>query len=270
MADLIQSVTRALRILDTLAAHPEGLTVKEIAGHAQLNVSTTHHLVNTLKASGYVSGLGNGTYCLGSAIPRLYSAFLATMHSDKHLHEILQSLAKLTNETAYIGAWHNGEVVIEAIVEGSQALRVGGLYVGYSGYTHARATGKALLAYLNPQELDAYLASHRLVPVTPYTLQSEEELRAQLRLIAEQGFAVDREEFAEGVCCVAAPVFTAEGQAVAALTVSAPAWRFTQNEHQLVDLVVRAAHDASAAFGFRSHAAPDTLDDSRAVHEATS
>lgn len=249
MSTLIQSVTRALRILDALATHPEGLSAKQIAEMVGLHASTTHHLVNTLVADDYVLS-GNGTYRLGHAIPRLYGAFLVAIKPDERLQEILYSLAKVTKETAYIGAWHNGDVVIQAIVEGKQAVRVGGLHVGYSGHTYARASGKAVLAYLSQRELDEYLASHSLTPLTPNTVRTEEDLRAELSQIAVRGYAIDREQFADGVCCIAAPVFSVGGKVEAVLTVSAPTGRFERNEEQLVNAVVEAANEASAILGF--------------------
>jgi DNA-binding IclR family transcriptional regulator len=245
MADHIQSVGRALRILQLLAAHPQGLTVREISKLAQLNVSTAHHLVNTLRAEGYVANFRDSSYRLGSAVARLYGGFVATIQPDPRLLDTLHWLATETRETAYVGFWHNDEVVIQAIVEGSQAVRVGGLHVGYSGHSHARASGKVLLAHLDGRQLEAYLATHSLVPLTPHTIRTEEALRAQLDQIRTQGYAVDLEEFAEGVCCVAAPVFSPEGLAAAALTVSAPSWRFARVERHLIDLVTRAARDGS-------------------------
>lgn len=259
MASLIQSVSRALFILNILAAHPHGLTIKEIVGITNLNVSTIYHLVNTLKAEGYIVGVDNGTYRLGGAIPRLYSAFVATIQPDERLLDALRTLATVTRETTYVGAWQNGEVIIQAIVEGSQALRVGGLQVGYGGHTYARASGKLLLAYLDGQELDKYLANHSLAPLTRYTVRTEEDLRNQLEQIRVRGYAIDREEFAADVCCVAAPVFSAEGKPVAALTVSAPTWRFMQNEQELVSLVAQAAHDVSTGLGFRQTLAHESI-----------
>jgi len=255
MPVLVQSVTRALLILDSLAGNTEGLSVKDIAARVGLNVSTTHHLVNTLEDRQYVFRLANGTYGLGSAIPRLYGAFLRTAQPNARLLEIVQDLAKTTQETTYTCLWQNDEIVIQDIIEASQALRVGGLHVGFTGYPHARASGKVLLAQLSEEALDRYLATHPLTARTPNTITMREKLKAHLKLVAKQGYALDHEEFAEGVCCVAAPVYFANGQAVAALSVSVPAGRFAENEAALISAVVRAAGEASTALGFKLAAA---------------
>jgi DNA-binding IclR family transcriptional regulator len=251
MPVIIQSVTRALQIIEVLAQYPEGLSVREIANKVNLNVSTTHHLVNTLEAKNYVATLPDGVYSLGVAIPSLYSAFLAGFQPDVRLLEVLNNLARITRETSYINTWQNDEVVIQAIVESPQALRIGGLYVGYRGYNHARAGGKALLAYLSHEQLDYYLTTHPLISLTPNTINNAEIFKAHLQLVAQQGYAIDREEFAEGVCCIAAPVLLADGKAVAAVSVSVPAQRFAENEAQLISAVTQAARDASTILNFR-------------------
>src|ERR671914_819047 len=102
MPVIVQSVTRALRILDVLAQHPQGLGVAEIAKQADLNVSTAHHLLNTLFVENYVGRLPNGGYCLGHAVSRLYGAYVRTQQPDGRLVEVLHALAGATQETCYL------------------------------------------------------------------------------------------------------------------------------------------------------------------------
>jgi DNA-binding IclR family transcriptional regulator len=252
----IQSVTRALRILDTLAQYPQGLGVVEIAKRVGLNVSTTHHLVNTLCTDHYVGRVDGGAYRLGHAVSRLYGAYLLTQQPEARLLGVLNRLVSATQETGYLAGWQDEDVVIQAIAEGSQQLRVGGLQIGFRGHSHARAAGKALLAYLDAGQLDDYLAAHPMERRTVHTLGSKEALKAQLRQIVKQGYAVDEEEFSDGIGCVAAPIFSADGRAVAALSISAPAWRLTQNFKRFVPVVRQAAQEASAILGFQPGGPP--------------
>jgi DNA-binding IclR family transcriptional regulator len=247
----IQSVSRALRILDTLTQHPEGLGVVDIAKKLSLNASTTHHLVNTLVDADYVTQLDSGIYRLGHAVPQLYGAYMVTQQPEGRLLEILNRLVNSTQETGYLAGWQDEDVAIQAIVEGSQQLRVGGLRVGFRGHTHARAAGKALLAYLDGPQLDAYLAANPMERMTAHTLTSPAALKTQLQQVVKHGYAVDEEEFADGIGCVAAPIFSAEGKAVAAYSISAPARRLTQNFKLFVAAVKQAAKEASAILGYR-------------------
>ena len=252
MGVTIQSVDRALHILNILAEYSDGLTKREIAEKVGLNVSTTHHLVNTLAAEGYVHRLDSAKYCLGHAIARLHSAYLSNISLHTHLYDALNKLAEVTKETAYLCVWQDGHALIQAIVEGSQAVRVGGLYVGFIGNTHLRASGKALLAYLDEQELDAYLTTADFSPLTARSTCDPEELRVQLQEVVKRGYAVDRGEFADDVNCAATPVFSADGEVVAVLAVSAPEQRFVRKEDQLISAVIHAASNASRMLGYKS------------------
>ncbi len=251
----IQSVTRALRILDTLTQHPQGLGVVDIAKQLALNVSTTHHLVNTLVDDNYVTQLDSGLYRLGHAVMPLYDAYMATQQPETRQLEILHALVASTQETGYLAGWQGDDVVVQAIVEGSQQLRVGGLRIGFRGHTHARAAGKALLAFLDGPQLDAYLAAHPMDRLTAHTIANPEALKTHLQQVVKQGYALDQEEFADGIGCVAAPIFSGKGKAVAAYSISAPAWRLTQNFKPFVAAVLQAAKEASLALGYRPGAA---------------
>jgi IclR family acetate operon transcriptional repressor len=252
MSVIIQSVTRALHILNILAAYSDGLTNREIAEKVGLNASTTHHLVNTLAAEGYVRRLDGGKCYLGHAVAPLYSAYVSHISLHTHLNNALNKLAEVTKETAYLCVWHNGHALIQAMVEGSQAVRVGGLYVGFMGNTHLRASGKALLAYLDEQELNAYLTTADFTPLTAKSVCDPQKLREQLQDVVKRGYVIDRGEFADDVNCLAAPVFSAEGEVVAALAISAPAQRFVRKEDQLISTVVQAASNASRMLGYKS------------------
>lgn len=258
MGVTIQAVARALDILNVLATSPNGLTNREIAQQLHLNVSTTHHLVNTLVAKGYVHRCDGNKYCLGHAVAHLHKAYLGNVNPNAHLYDALNKLAEVTGETAYLCVWQDGHAVIQSIVEGSHAVRVGGLYVGYRDNTHFRSAGKVFLAYLSPQELDAYLKTADFTPLTAKSVPNAEKLKEQLRQVVRQGYAVDYGEFADDVCCVAAPVFSAEGTIVAALTVSAPEQRFLRTQEKLKNAVLHAASTASRMLGYKPNEASTT------------
>ena len=250
MAEIIQSVVRALQILNALATHPDGLAKREVAKTVGLNISTTHHLVNTLEREGYVHRLESGNYCVGPAIARLYSAYLRSPSLHTHLLDAVAVLAELTGETAYACVWRNRSAVIEVIVEGSRAVRVGGLHVGFMDFTHLRASGKVLLAFQDMEESQAYIANAHFEPLTVHSVHDGQALRSQLRDIVVQGYAIDRGEYEDEVNCVSAPVFSAEGEVIAALTISAPEQRFIQNERSLIETVSRTAGQTSSILGF--------------------
>lgn len=252
MSVTIQSVARALKILDTISKHPNGISIKETADKVGLNVSTTHHLVGTLESDGYALRLDDGKYCLGHTIARLYSSYVETIIPLNILRIAVEELVENTKETAYVCTWENDGAVIQVIVEGSQAVRVGGLYVGFMGHTHFRGSGKALLAFIGEDELRHYISTADFTPLTESSVRNEYELYEQLEKIREQGYALDQGEFADEVSCVSAPVFTAGDNVVAVLTISTPTWRYIQNEKKYIDAVIQIAKKTSAIFGYTS------------------
>jgi DNA-binding IclR family transcriptional regulator len=129
-------------------------------------------------------------------------------------------------------------VVIAAVAEGTQAVRVAGIMVGLRGFAHARASGKALLAFGPPSRMEAYLESE-LEQVTRRTICDASRLRAALEAIREQGYATDVEEFTVGVCCIAAPVLE-KRYATNALTISMPRERFEADRDGAIRAVLAA------------------------------
>lgn len=127
-------------------------------------------------------------------------------------------------------------------------MRVSGANLGFVESAHARASGKLLLAFASEEVRTAYLALNPLVPVTPRTIVQPEEFELELERIRLRGYAVDEEEFREGVSCVAAPVMES-GHAVSAYSVSAPAERFGRRRAELIDCVLDATREAAEAGG---------------------
>lgn len=251
--DLIGSVVRALRILDVVAAHPRGLTPKAISLKLDLHLSTCYHLVNTLAATGFLQRRPDTlAYVLGGKIAHLNSAFLETLEVLPVLQAHAQTLHDTTGETAYLGQWQD-DVVISAIVKGTQPVRVQSLYVGYRGNAHAMALGKVLLAYLPPHEQARFLAQHALPACTPATITAAAALQQQLCDVRHAGYAVDVEEFAAELCCIAAPVRNSSGEVQAALGVSVPRSRYDRARDRFIATVTHAAHQASAALGHNGH-----------------
>jgi DNA-binding IclR family transcriptional regulator len=163
----------------------------------------------------------------------LAEAFLAQVSAPAYLVDRLRELADRTGETAYLSAWRGGDAVLLQIVEGRRAVRVSGLHLGYSGAAHVRASGKMLLAYGRPGTLDDYLRTHAVDAVG---------LRAEIEAARRAGYAIDEEEFAEGVACIAAPV--ADG--TMAVGISVPVERYRSRRRELIDAVVAVAGSAAA------------------------
>jgi DNA-binding IclR family transcriptional regulator len=225
----IQSVSRAAAVLELVAAHG-GMRASQIAAELGVPLPTAFHLLSTLTEAGLLDKLDDRRYQLGPTVGLLAEAFAAQVSAPEHLLARLREMADRTGETAYLSAWRHGDATLLSIVEGHRAVRVSGLHLGYSGATHVRASGKVLLAFGGPAALDSYLEHHDLAD-SPASAAALREMIEQTR---RDGYAVDEEEFAEGVSCVAAPVV--DGRM--AMGVSAPSGRFRENRDELIELVL--------------------------------
>jgi IclR family transcriptional regulator, acetate operon repressor len=245
----IRSVEKALAILLEVSRSPDGVRGVDVAAGCGLPPATAHHLLETLRAAGFLSKDSRRRYCMGPEVGGLADAFMRQTHLPESLMAALRNLAERTGETAYVSGWMHDDVMVLSTVEGSHAVRVAGLHRGSRGEAHARASGKLLLSYSPPEVVERYLDMHPLKPMTEHTITDLDELLAEFAAIRRRGYAVDLEEYAEGVSCVAAPLIN-DGVAVLAYTVSAPWDRFRRNQRALTAAVldaVRGAHDEAPA-----------------------
>jgi IclR family transcriptional regulator, acetate operon repressor len=239
----VNSALRTLQILLACAKSENGLLAKEIAERVNTSRQVTYHLLHTLRGAGFVERGPDQRYQLGLSVGTLVEAFERQLAPPARLMSHVQALSSATGEACSVVGWHSGEPVILAFVPGKHAVRVSDIHTGQSGNAHARASGKLLLAFASAETRDEYLDGRALVPLTPNTLTSRSALDEDLRLIRSQGFALDREEFAEGICCIAALAHI--GTMHFAFSVSAPTWRFREMEAEYVEAVRSEAEAAS-------------------------
>ena len=240
----IRSVARAAKAL-RLVAEREGRTAAEIASVLACPRPTCYHLLNTLEAEGLLSKDPRRRYHLGPLVGALSDALIRELALPEHVVTALYRLAETTGETAHASGWHNGEVAVLASIEGTHAIRVAGLHRGFTGCANARSAGKLLLALATPAVRNAYLRTHPLEALTRHTIVQPDTLLAELARIREVGYALDKEEFRDGVACVSAAVIE-NGLPSAVITVSAPVDRFLDRQDELIEAVVAAAGDLSS------------------------
>jgi DNA-binding IclR family transcriptional regulator len=137
--------------------------------------------------------------------------------------------------------------VITDIVESRQRVRVHALHRGYSADLHARALGKAVLAFEDAAVVRRHFATHPPRRVTPRTLVTITAIETELERVRRRGYSEDLEEFCEGVCCLGAPFFANDGSPAGSLSVSVPSFRYRTVRTALRDAVLDAARAATAA-----------------------
>ncbi len=248
----VQSIMRALSILDRLAECDDGLTLTELARSVSLPPSSAHRILTTLQRHRFVRFepatmswlVGVQAFVVGNAFARSRDVVaLAIPH--------LRRLMAKTGETANFFMLEGEEVICMAQVQSQQAIRAisrpgGGVEM------HRSAAGKAILANMPKAEVDRIVEGNTLPRYTEHTIVTQEALLRELVGIRQRGFSIDNEEFSLGLRCIAAPVFDENGAVHAAISLAGPAARITTNRvDALGELVALCSKTVTSEIGGR-------------------
>jgi DNA-binding IclR family transcriptional regulator len=245
----VQSVDRALLVLQILAEMGQA-GVTEIADRLGVHKSTVSRLIAALEARGFVEQVSErGKYRLGFAVARLARASSAQLDLVKAGQDICDTLSRDVGETANLAVLDGDRVinVVEAIGPAEITLRT---WVGQSCPAYATSSGKVLLSGLKPAEVRSRLGT-AFESFTDSTVCGADDLQVQLTEAGERGWASVSEELEVGLNAVAAPVYDAESQVVAALSVSGPSYRLgIERFGEVAKLTIAAADAISRRLGW--------------------
>ncbi|MEU7121247.1 IclR family transcriptional regulator [Streptomyces zaomyceticus] len=265
MGRLVPAVTRAFDVLELFLEGDGTLSAPEITRRLQLPRTTTHELVTTLTARNYLVAVPEqpGRYRLGVRTYQLGSRYAEQLDLAAEGHEVARQVADTCGETVHVAVLEDMDVIYIAKVDSSHAVRM----VSAAGRrlpAHCTAVGKMLLATLPPDELEERLdgrldgrvegsaGGRGLVAMTPRSITDPDALRAALAEIRILGVAGEQQESNPDVSCVAAPVRDRSGRVVAALSVSVPVHRWSEDrENELTALAVKGASELSERLGHR-------------------
>jgi len=249
---LIQSVSRALDILEAFAIGQEELGVTELSRKLKLHKNNVFRLLATLETRGYVEqDKETGNYRLGMKTYEVASVFLHHLGVATQARTVLEQLAGETGETAYLAVLDGPWAVCVDMVETAHAVRVVS-QLGRRLPAHATALGKVQLAFRSQEDLEQLWKQHELAAATGRTITDAGRLAEALAQVAAQELAVEDEEFAPGVRGVAAPVRDYQKRVVGAVGVMGPALRLTLERLQgeLAPRVKSAAQSLSRRLGY--------------------
>lgn len=244
----VQSVDRALTILERLARHGEA-GVTELAAGLDVHKSTAFRLVATLEQHGLVEQTEDrGKYRLGVGLLRLAGATTARLDVVQEARPLSRKLAADTGETVNVAVLADRSALYLDQVAGSSQLQSHN-WVGQHIPLHATANGKVLLCGLEPERLEETLGS--LAAYTDMTITRKGKLRTEIEQVREQGYAVAVDELEVGLTAAAAPIRNAHGDVIASISVSGPTFRLNESRIQeVVSLLVEAAAEVSHRLGW--------------------
>lgn len=245
----VQSVDRALSVLEILAAHGEA-GVTEVAAELGVHKSTAFRLVAVLESRGFVEQLADrGKYRLGFGVVRLAGAAAAQLDIAREGRRVCETLAADLEETVNIAILDSDRAVNVSQARGPAALSTHN-WVGQATPLHATSSGKVLLAHA-PDAVRKGVLSRELPRFTSATITDPDVLQQHLDRIVEQGWGATAEEYEVGLNAVAAPVRGADGDVIAALSVSGPSFRMgVEDFPRLARRVVAGADEMGKRLGF--------------------
>ena len=226
----VQSVHRALDLLEVLAAHGGRLSMTEVVAYTGLPAPTAHRLLRTLLDRGYLRQLPDRSYALGFRLVPLGTAANAAVGIDATT--VLRDLVAELGESANLAVLSGDQAEYVAQAPSRYSMRMF-TEVGRRVELHSTGVGKVLLAQLDQAEVAAIVRRRGLHRHTEHTIGTETALAAELARIRKRGYALDEQEQEIGVRCVAVPLDPAVAPGIA-ISVSGPSPRMT-------DKVVRRA-----------------------------
>jgi len=249
----VQTLDRALDILELLATEKKGLGVTEIGTRIGLHKSTVHRLLNALCERGYIEKNHEyGTYKLGLKVVEISSIHLNSIELKTEAAPFLRQLAAESTQPVHLATLIDGEVTYIEKVETVNTIRMYS-QIGKRVPIHCSAVGKALLTGFTDTDIVLMLKSKELKPYTAKTITNIDELLAQVLEAKSRGWAIDDEEHEEGIRCIAAPIYDYRGDVIAAVSTSGPRDIISpEKDFENSRYVMKAAREISKRMGYNN------------------
>ncbi|GAB6089438.1 IclR family transcriptional regulator [Spirochaeta dissipatitropha] len=247
----ISAVVRVFSIIEILSTRNR-YNLEHLSQKTGLAKPTVYRFLNTLRDLGYVRRDENDQYYITMKLFSVGSRALDHLDLPVIAHPIAERLSEQLHETVHMGIRDEHEATYILKIESKYTLRMYSR-VGRRIPLYCTAIGKALLSDAEQDQIKEYLDTTELIPFTPHTITKPESFMTELKAIKDSGLSHDREEHEEGIRCIASPIRDYTGNAVAAISVSWPKFRFdAEKEAEYSRLIHEAANEISAILGGHS------------------
>jgi DNA-binding IclR family transcriptional regulator len=247
----LQSIDRAVAVLDLLGESEVPLNLAEICRRMPLCKSTAHRSLMVLERALLIERTPDNRFCLGMKLYDLGNRAVEQMDLRTRAAPAFRQLSQQLRETLHLGVLQKTSVVYLEKAHGSQKI-CSGSKTGSSNPAYCTAMGKAMLAFLPPDATNYLIESMRFVRFTPKTLCTREDLMKSLERVRRRGYGIDDEEIELGVRCIAAPIFDENHMPIAAISVSGPSSRIqVQSVPMIAAQLLRSCKEISASLRSR-------------------
>jgi len=248
----VQSLERALTILNKLSEYPDGIQITRLAEQIGLTKGTLHRLLSTLSNMNYVvKDEETDKYKLGLQVLFLSRNLLNQSNIVTIAKPFLEKLVQEVNETVHLCIEDRGEVIYIDKIESNQTIRMYSR-IGSRAPMYRTAVGKILLSDMSPDKFEDIVSNITFIPKTPTTITSKEELIKEIETVRVQGYALDNAENEEVLRCIASPIYDHKGKIIASFSISGPNNRVTMDliNHTLIDKMKQYSIAISRNLGY--------------------
>lgn len=249
----VKSVMKAFLLMEELDRAGE-LSIGDLSERLGMDKATVHRLINTVKDAGFVNQNPDNKKYSNSLKLLAMGNRVMDKSGVKHVaRPYMEELSEKTGETINLGIRVGNKIVYVDKLESSSTIKVG-LGIGVSVPSYCSGLGKAILAFTPQGELGEILNSITFEKYTESCITERDQLLKEFEKIRQNGYAVDDEEYVDGLICFGAPIFDFHGNPVAAISVSCPKYRYDRERHLSLysGLAADAAHSISKKLGFKS------------------
>lgn len=246
----VQSIDRALDIIETVAVEQDGKSLTEIAAQTELHKSTAYRIITTLLKRGYLDKTEQGNYKIGLKLIEAVSYYINDLELQTEARPYVAKITSHLGLSSYLGVLDGDKVVY---IERMDVISAVKLYtqIGHRVNAYCSSLGKCLLANYSNEELDEIMADCSFIKFTPNTISGMEALRRELAEVRRKGWAIDDEEYEPGHRCVGAPIYDYKGDIIAAISASGDKHVLTDERiEEVAQYVVKTAREISRNLGY--------------------
>lgn len=246
----IQSIDRALDIIEALSQEVDGLGVTEIARRCGLHKSTAYRIISTLAARGYLRKNENGNYQIGLALLSVASCYINSLELLTEARPFVAKIATELGLTCHLGVLDGDKVVY---IEKMDVFSNARLYsqIGMHVQAYSCSLGKCLLSNYSTDNVRKIMSNARFEKLTDKTIDSIEALISDLDIVRKRGWAIDEEESKLGHRCLGVPIYDYRGDIIAAISASGPTNIFAKDRIEPVaEYMLQQAKELSRNLGY--------------------
>lgn len=250
MSKTVQSVDRALGILETLAVHPKGLAVGDLSEKTGLHKSTAHRLLSTLVENGYVKQNQQNDYQLTLKLFELGSRCVEELDGLEVAKPYLSKIIEEVDEVVHLVVLEDEAIVYVDKMEPNKTIRMHSR-IGMRRPLYCTGVGKAILSTMTDHEVEKVWSHEAPEQLTKYTISDLDEMKQELEMIRSRGYAIDNQENEIGVRCIAIPLLDYTKKAWGAISISGPVERMTDEVlEKIISVLLPIAKQINNELGY--------------------